>query len=59
MFPDIKMVIIDAMIEPINETKDRVNIASTDGKELMKEMFKKDLTLCPRSEPVFMVVVWL
>ena len=29
------------MIEPINETKYRINIASTDDKELLKEIFKK------------------
>ncbi len=47
------MVIIDAVIEPISETKYRITVASTDGKELLKEIFKKGLTLCPRSEPVF------
>ena len=41
MFPDIKKVIIDAMIEPINETNYRINIASTDDKESLKEIFKK------------------
>jgi len=40
MFPDIKKVIIDAMIEPINETQYRINIASTDDKESLKEIFK-------------------
>ena len=44
MFPDIKKVIIDAMIEPINETKYRINIASTDDKESLREIFKKDRT---------------
>ena len=44
MFPDIKKVIVDAMIEPINETQYRVNIASTDDKESLKEIFKKDRT---------------
>jgi len=44
-FPDIKKVIIDAMIEPISETKYRINIASTNGKELLKEIFKMDSTL--------------
>ena len=44
MFPDIKKVIIDAMIEPISETKYRINIASTDDKESLREIFKKDRT---------------
>ena len=41
-FPDIKKVIIDAMSEPISETKYQINIASSDDKELLKEIFKKD-----------------
>ena len=41
MFPDIKKVIMDAMIEPISETKYRINIASTDDKESLKEIFKR------------------
>jgi hypothetical protein len=41
-FPDIKKVIIDAMIEPMSETKYQINIASSDDKELLKEIFKKD-----------------
>jgi hypothetical protein len=41
MFPDIKKVIIDAMIETINETKYRIYITSTDDKESLKEIFKK------------------
>ena len=41
MFPDIKKVIIDAMIEPISETKYQLNIASTDDEESLKEIFKK------------------
>ena len=41
MFPDIKKFIVDAMIEPINDTKYRINIASTNDKELVKEIFKK------------------
>jgi len=44
MFPDIKKVIIDAMVEPINETQYRINIASTDDKETLKELFKKNRT---------------
>ena len=42
MFPDIKKVIVDAMIEPISETKFRINIVSTDDKEMLKESFKKN-----------------
>ena len=45
MFPGIKKAIVDAMIEPISETKYRINIASTDDKELLKEILKKDRTL--------------
>jgi hypothetical protein len=45
MFPDIKKVIVDAMIEPINETQYRINIASTDDNKTLKEIFKKDRTL--------------
>lgn len=41
MFPDNKKVIIDAMIEPISETKYRINIASTDDKRLLKEIIRK------------------
>ena len=40
MFPDNKKVIIDAMIEPISETNYRINIASTDDKESLKQIFK-------------------
>ena len=39
-FPDIKKVLIDAMIEPISETKYRITIASTDDKDSAKEIFK-------------------
>lgn len=45
MFPDNKKVIIDAMIQPISETKYQLNIASTDDKESLKEIFKKGQTL--------------
>jgi hypothetical protein len=41
IFPDIKKVIIDAMIEPIDDTKYQINIASTEDKELLEEIFKK------------------
>jgi hypothetical protein len=42
MFPNVRKIIIDAMIEPINETQYRVNIASTDDKEMLKRIFKED-----------------
>jgi len=45
MFPEIKKAIIDAMIQPISEAQYRINIASTDDKELLKEILKKDRTL--------------
>ena len=45
MFPDNKKIIIDAMIEPISETKYRINVASTDDKEMAKMILKKDPTL--------------
>ena len=41
MFPDIKKIIVDAKIEPIDQTKFQVNVASTYDKELLREMFKK------------------
>ncbi len=41
MFPDIKKVIIDAMIEPTSETKYRIYITSVDDKESLKEIFKR------------------
>ncbi len=31
MFPDVKKVIVNAFIEPINETQYRINVASTDN----------------------------
>ena len=36
MFPDIKKVIMRAVIEPISDQKFRINIASTDERELLK-----------------------
>jgi len=41
MFPEIKKAIIDAMIEPMSEMKYRINIASTDDKEMLKKLFQK------------------
>jgi hypothetical protein len=40
MFPDNKKLIIEAMIQLISETKYQINIASTDDKDLLKEIFK-------------------
>ena len=45
LFPEIRKVIIDAMIEPISDTRYRINIASTDNNDQLKEIFKKGLTL--------------
>ena len=45
MFPEIKKIIVNAVIEPINQTKYKINIASTYDKELVREIFKKDQTL--------------
>jgi len=45
IFPDIKKAIVDAMVEPISETKYRINIASTDDKDLLKKILKKDRIL--------------
>jgi hypothetical protein len=41
MFPDVKKVIIEALVEPISEAKYRINIASTEDKGLLKEMLRK------------------
>ena len=41
IFPDIKKAIIDAMIEPIDDTKYQINITSTEDKELLGDIFKK------------------
>jgi hypothetical protein len=38
MFPDIKKVIIDAMIEAIGDMKYRINIASSKDQELLKHL---------------------
>ncbi len=40
MFPEIKKVIFNALIEPVSETKYKINIISTGDKELLKEIFK-------------------
>ncbi len=40
MFPDVKKIIINAVVEPINQTQYRINIVSTDDKESLKEIFK-------------------
>ena len=41
MFPNVKKVIVGASIEPINDTKYRINVASTDNPEQLKQMFTK------------------
>jgi hypothetical protein len=41
MFPDIKKVIIEAIIEALSETQYRINIASTDDKETLRVIFQK------------------
>jgi hypothetical protein len=41
MFPDIKKEILGATIEPISGTKYRINIASTDDRDLLREMSGK------------------
>ena len=38
MFPDVKKVIVDAFIEPINDTQYRINIVSTDNPEQLQKM---------------------
>ena len=40
MFPEIRNVIIDAMIESISEKRFQIDIASSDDKELFKEIFQ-------------------
>jgi len=41
MFPDIKKVIIGAVIEPISDEKYRINIASTDDRSLLRQILGK------------------
>ena len=41
MFPEIKKLIVDAMVEPISETKYRITVASTDNSEQLKQMLTK------------------
>ena len=48
MFPDIRKCVINAMIEPISETKYRINIASTDDEDLLRAMSKKRMTQSAR-----------
>jgi hypothetical protein len=53
MFPNIKKIVVDARIEPINKTKYQINIASTYDKELLREMFKKGSDRVIRLRPGF------
>jgi len=41
MFPDIKKVIIDAVIEPISDKKYRILVVSTDHPEALKQILSK------------------
>lgn len=41
MFPDIKKIIVDAKLEPIEGTKYQVNVASSYNVELLREVLKK------------------
>ena len=41
MFPDIKKIIVDAKLEPIDGINYQINVASTYNVELLREMFKK------------------
>jgi hypothetical protein len=41
MFPGVKKVIVNASIEPISDTKYRINVISTDNPEQLKQMFTK------------------
>ena len=41
MFPEVKKLIVDAMVEPISETKYRITVASTDNAEQLKQMLTK------------------
>ena len=41
MFPGVRKVIIDASIEPINDTKYRIVVVSTDKPEQFREMSTK------------------
>jgi len=45
MFPGVKKVIIDALIEPISDTKYRIVVVSTDNPEQFREMLTKALIL--------------
>jgi len=41
MFPEIKKAIIDAMIEPLTDSKYRISIASTDDREMLRKLVQK------------------
>lgn len=41
IFPDVKKVIVDAFVEPINDTQYRINVASTDNPKQLQSMLTK------------------
>ena len=41
MFPNIKKLIVDAVIEPITETRYRINVVSTYDRDLLKRYLGK------------------
>ena len=41
MFPEVKKAIVDAFIEPINETQFRINVISTNNLQQLKQMLTK------------------
>jgi len=41
MFPKVKKLIVDAVVEPISETQYRVTVVSTDNAEQLKQMLTK------------------
>jgi len=41
MFPNEKKVILDAFIEPINDTQYRIRVVSTDKPEQVKQMLTR------------------
>ena len=41
MFPEVKNAIVDAFIEPINETQFKINVISTNNLQQLKQMLTK------------------
>ena len=41
MFPEVKKLIVGAMVVPISETKYRITVASSDNAEQLKQMLSK------------------